>query len=39
MGFFIRTIGVDRAQPKIGMVNLACDMRQRIWLTVSEAPA
>jgi len=29
MGLFIRTIGIDRATTKIGLVNLAYNMKRR----------
>lgn len=39
MGLFIRTIGLARARLKIGMVNLAYNMRRLIWLGARDAPA
>lgn len=33
MGLFIRTIGIARAKPKIGMANLVYNMRRLAWLT------
>lgn len=39
MGLFIRTIGLARARLKIGMVNLAYNMRRLTWLDAREAPA
>lgn len=38
MGLFIRTIGLDRARLKVGMVNLAYNMRRLLWLDAREAP-
>jgi IS5 family transposase len=32
MGLFIRTIGLARAKTKIGLANLAYNMRRLIWL-------
>ena len=37
MGLFVRTIGIARAKTRIGMVNLAYNMRRLVWLTRSEA--
>jgi transposase, IS5 family len=38
MGLFIRTVGIDRATIKIGLANLAYNMRRLIWLeTTSQA--
>lgn len=39
MGLFIRTIGLARARLKVGMVNLAYNMRRMRWLEAREAPA
>lgn len=38
MGLFIRTIGLARARLKVGMVNLAYNMRRLLWLDAREAP-
>ena len=32
LGLFVRTIGIARAAVKIGLVNLAYNMRRFIWL-------
>jgi hypothetical protein len=32
MGLFVRTIGLARATTKIGLANLAYNMRQLLWL-------
>jgi IS5 family transposase len=32
MGLFVRTIGIERARMKIGLANLAYNMRRFIWL-------
>lgn len=32
MGLFVRTIGIVRAQVKIGMANIAYNMRRLVWL-------
>ena len=37
MGLFVRTIGIARAKTKIGMANLAYNMRRLAWLTRSAA--
>ena len=39
MGLFIRTIGINRANTKIGMVNLAYNMKRLVWLNTRSAPA
>jgi transposase, IS5 family len=39
MGVFIRTIGIARAKTKIGMVNLAYNMRRLVWWQGRAAPA
>jgi len=39
MGLFVRTIGLDRATAKIGMANLAYNMRRFVWLEGRPAPA
>jgi hypothetical protein len=33
MGLFVRSIGLARARIKIGMANLAYNMRRLVWLT------
>jgi hypothetical protein len=32
-GLFVRTIGATRAKLKIGLANLAYNMRRAVWLT------
>lgn len=32
MGLVVRTIGLARARTKIGLANLACNMRRLLWL-------
>jgi IS5 family transposase len=32
MGLFVRTIGIARARVKIGLVNIAYNMRRFVWL-------
>jgi len=39
MNLFIRTIGMRRARIKIGMANLAYNMRRFVWLCGRPAPA
>jgi IS5 family transposase len=39
MGLFVRTIGLARARLKIGLTNLAYNMRRFVWLRVRRAPA
>ena len=39
MGLFVRTIGLGRARLKIGMVNLAYNMRRLMWLQGKTLPA
>ena len=39
MGLFVRTIGIARARVKIGLVNLAYNMRRLVWLSARAAPA
>ena len=39
MGVFIRTIGLARAKVKIGLANLAYNMRRFVWLQGRSAPA
>jgi transposase, IS5 family len=38
MGLCVRTIGIARARVKIGMANLAYDMRRYVWLRAKYAP-
>ena len=38
MGLFIRTIGMERARTKIGMANLAYNMKRLVWLEARSAP-
>ena len=39
MGLFVRTIGLARATVKIGLANLAYNMRRLFWLERQAAPA
>ncbi len=39
MGLFVRTIGLGRARLKIGLVNLAYNMRRLLWLQGRTLPA
>jgi hypothetical protein len=39
MRLFVRTIGIARAQVKIGMVNLAYNFSRFAWLSTRTAPA
>jgi IS5 family transposase len=39
MGLTVRTIGLARARVKIGLVNLAYNMRRLVWLSGRAAPA
>lgn len=39
LGLVIRTVGITRAKTKIGMVNLAYNMRRLLWLEARAAPA
>ena len=39
MGLCVRTIGIARARVKIGLTNLAYNMRRFIWLEGRGAPA
>lgn len=39
MSLFIRTIGIGRARIKIGMANIAYNMRRFVWLSGRAAPA
>jgi len=38
MGLFVRTIGIARARMKIGLANLAYNMRRLVWLRTKYAP-
>jgi len=39
MGLVIRTIGLARARVKVGLANLAYNMRRYVWLLGRTAPA
>jgi hypothetical protein len=39
MGLFVRTVGMARSKAKIGLANLAHNMRQLIWLESRPTPA
>jgi hypothetical protein len=39
MALFVRTIGIARAQVKIGMANLAYNFTRLAWLSTRTAPA
>jgi transposase, IS5 family len=39
MGLFVRTIGLARAKVKIGLANLATNMRRMVWLMQNAALA
>ena len=39
MGLFVRTIGLARARTKIGLANLAYNIKRLIWLNARTAPA
>ena len=39
MGLVVRTIGLARARVKIGLVNLAYNMRRLVWLSGRGVPA
>jgi transposase, IS5 family len=39
MGLFVRTIGIERARVKIGLANLAYNIRRFVWLTKKHAAA
>jgi len=39
MGLIVRTIGIARATVKIGLANLAYNMRRLVWLNAKVAPA
>ena len=39
MGLVVRTVGIERAKVKIGMANLAYNMRRFVWLQGKYAPA
>ena len=38
MGLVVRTIGITRAKVKIGMANLAYNIRRFVWLRTKYAP-
>jgi IS5 family transposase len=38
MGLFVRTIGLARARLKIGLANLAYNMRRLVWLRAQGVP-
>ena len=39
MGLVVRTIGIARVKVKIGLANLANNMRRFVWLTTEYAAA
>jgi hypothetical protein len=39
MALVVRTIGLARAQVKIGLANLAYNMKRLVWLSGKAAPA
>jgi IS5 family transposase len=39
MGLFVRTVGLERAKAKIGLANLAYNMKRLVWLDSRGAPA
>jgi hypothetical protein len=39
MALFVRTIGIARAQVKIGMANLVYNFTRLAWLSTRTAPA
>ncbi len=39
MALVVRTIGLARAEVKIGLANLAYNMRRYVWLSSRAAPA
>jgi hypothetical protein len=39
IGAVVRTIGLARARVKIGLVNLAYNMRRLVWLSRRDVPA
>jgi hypothetical protein len=39
MDLFVRTIGLARAERKVGMANLVCNIRRKLWLDRRAAPA
>jgi len=39
MGLIVRTIGIARARVKIGMANLAYNIRRFVWLRAKYAAA
>ena len=38
MGLIVRTVGMARARLKIGLANLAYNMRRFVWLQTRNAP-
>lgn len=38
MGLFIRTVGIERARTKIGLANLAYNMKRLVWLEARTSP-
>ena len=39
MGAVVRTIGLARARVKLGLLNLAYNMRRLVWLSGRDMPA
>jgi len=39
MGLFVRTIGIARARTRIGLANIACNMRRLLFWETTAAPA
>jgi len=39
MALVVRTIGIARARVKIGLANLAYNIRRYVWLSTTAAPA
>jgi IS5 family transposase len=39
MALVVRTIGIARARVKIGLANLADNMRRYVWLSSKASPA
>jgi transposase, IS5 family len=39
IGLFVRTIALARARVKIGLANIAYNMRRLVWLNRQSAPA
>ena len=39
MGLVVRTIGIARARVKIGLANLAYNLKRFVWLTGKATPA